>query len=418
MFVCYASMRDDNWDIYVAPADGGGEETRLTEYPGADISPLWSPDGRYVLFARWGGHAGADLWALEVDPLTGTRLSKSFLVTQLGLAKVPGWSLTVDGELMMIQTDPGHRIFLVDVDPETGAPREEAKSIFKKGWRWPTWSADGRKLYFRGDDGLVENNLDTGDKHTTSLPSSYAVHFIARSPDGRTITLSGVDPEGKGGVFDFNPETGEILPLWRKARLFLNPPMSWSPDGEELLISTYGPSDRRLPIFVFRRSDGKLRRVGASSTRPMPQWSPDGTEIAYTEGHCLMVIPRTGGHARQVTCGPFHDRPKNVTWVGLPGWIGWAPDGRKLAWTVHNPDAKRYELWIVDYFTGEHLVAVPGEADYKTWPAEPQWSPDGTRIVFTLESKPQYELWALSNFLPWRPRELSRLASGAVSSDD
>ena len=103
--LAYASRRNSNWDIYVAPVDQAAAEIRLTEDPSLEISPLWSPDGRYLLFARSGG-SGFDLWALEIEPLSGTRVSDPFLITQLGLGKTPGWSLTLDGELMISRSDP------------------------------------------------------------------------------------------------------------------------------------------------------------------------------------------------------------------------------------------------------------------------------------------------------------------------
>ena len=65
--------RDKNWEVYVINIDGTGL-TRLTENPGRDGIPTWSPDGKMVVFASerdgvWG------IWAVNPD---GTEEHKLF----------------------------------------------------------------------------------------------------------------------------------------------------------------------------------------------------------------------------------------------------------------------------------------------------------------------------------------------------
>jgi Tol biopolymer transport system component len=40
-----------NWDIYVKLV-GASELHRLTESPGVDLAPVWSPDGREIAYVR------------------------------------------------------------------------------------------------------------------------------------------------------------------------------------------------------------------------------------------------------------------------------------------------------------------------------------------------------------------------------
>ena len=58
--IAFASSRGASWDIYVIPAAceglvGGceGEARLLIEHPHDDSLPQWSPDGRYLLFESW-----------------------------------------------------------------------------------------------------------------------------------------------------------------------------------------------------------------------------------------------------------------------------------------------------------------------------------------------------------------------------
>jgi tetratricopeptide (TPR) repeat protein/predicted Ser/Thr protein kinase len=68
--VAFMSLRDGNWEIYVANLDGSGLR-RLTDNPANDGLPAWSPDGRFIAFVseRDGNWA---VWVMRADG-TGQR---------------------------------------------------------------------------------------------------------------------------------------------------------------------------------------------------------------------------------------------------------------------------------------------------------------------------------------------------------
>jgi Tol biopolymer transport system component len=47
--IVFASGRDGNWEIYVMNADGSNQ-TRLTNHPDVDMQPAWSYDGKQIAF--------------------------------------------------------------------------------------------------------------------------------------------------------------------------------------------------------------------------------------------------------------------------------------------------------------------------------------------------------------------------------
>lgn len=55
--IVFRSHRDGNWEIYAMDPDGANV-TRLTNDPGADLEPAWSPDGTRIVFSsnRDGDH--------------------------------------------------------------------------------------------------------------------------------------------------------------------------------------------------------------------------------------------------------------------------------------------------------------------------------------------------------------------------
>lgn len=80
--VCYAMNPDEqqatstNWELYVVPVTGG-EAKKITSNPGADASPVYSPDGKYIAY-RAQSKAGyeSDKWRMMLyDRAAGTAVS-------------------------------------------------------------------------------------------------------------------------------------------------------------------------------------------------------------------------------------------------------------------------------------------------------------------------------------------------------
>jgi hypothetical protein len=70
--IAFMSMRDGNWEVYVAAA-GGGSLVRVTDYAGNDGLPTWSPDGSWLAFVSDRGGAWA-VWAARPDGSDTRRL--------------------------------------------------------------------------------------------------------------------------------------------------------------------------------------------------------------------------------------------------------------------------------------------------------------------------------------------------------
>ena len=73
------SQREENWDIYVADADGSNLQ-RLTDDAAQDGIPTWSPDGNAIAFVSDRG----GIWAIWVMTPDGN--GKSQLFTMPGSA--------------------------------------------------------------------------------------------------------------------------------------------------------------------------------------------------------------------------------------------------------------------------------------------------------------------------------------------
>lgn len=400
-FVAYSAEREHNWDLFLVPTDRRNNQVRLTEHQGRDSLPFWSPDGRHIVFWRQRG-SSARLFALKVDPQTGSRIGEPLMLSGPGNRSFP-ISITADGSLFFSRRKRSSQVFLLEVDAATGVARQPPRSSFEDETFDPAWSPDGRRIYFRkvlpaGASLLAERNIFTGDERVFRTPHSHDVSFFVRSPRSDVITFFGFDHGQQKGFYQYHASTEELRLLY-KTREDPLAPASWSADGKKLLFSTWPLPDGRFPIHVFSAEEGTLQSLAFSRSRPFPEWSPNGREVAYTDKNCLVAVG--GDRAQQprpLACGPSTILPQ-FSYFSLGG-LSWAPDGRKIAWTFHNEQQRRIEIWIVDYRTGSHQVAWAGQSDYASWPNDPAWSPDGAHIAFRMDYKPEYEIWRLSHFLP------------------
>src|SRR5690625_361984 len=71
--LAYCRARSGNFDIYTIPAKGG-KETRLTDTPGLDDGPEFSPDGKYIWFTsvRTGT---MQIWRMKSDGSSQTQMT-------------------------------------------------------------------------------------------------------------------------------------------------------------------------------------------------------------------------------------------------------------------------------------------------------------------------------------------------------
>ena len=106
-----------------------------------------------------------------------------------------------------------------------------------------------------------------------------------------------------------------------------------------------------------------------------PDWSPDGSMIAYQRNHQIFVVRVSSGDSTMVTNEP--------TGAVDPG--GWTPDGGSILFSTDNPAISHYSALSVDLTTGRTRLIV---ADGST----PTLSPDGAWIAFNSWLKPQVRL--------------------------
>jgi dipeptidyl-peptidase-4 len=131
-----------------------------------------------------------------------------------------------------------------------------------------------------------------------------------------------------------------------------------SKDLDRVLIYTSSAKvwrqNTRGDYWTFRRSTGKLARIGADarpSTLMFAKLSPDGQRVGYVHENNLFIEPSEGGPATRLTSDGSNDVINGTfDWVyeeefdGRDGWR-WAPDGNHVAyWQLDTHGVKTFTL--------------------------------------------------------------------------
>ncbi|MGH9363698.1 MAG: protein kinase domain-containing protein [Thermoanaerobaculia bacterium] len=155
-------------DLYEKPADGQGEPTLLLKTDEVKIACDWSRDGRYIAFQS----LGKELWNIWVLPTFGDAKPFPFLKTPFSEG-LPSFS--PDGRFLAYQSnESGRGEVYVQSFPGPGGKWQ----ISNAGGAEPHWRSDGRELYYRGpDQKLMAVEIQTGSGFTAGVPRAL---FLGR----------------------------------------------------------------------------------------------------------------------------------------------------------------------------------------------------------------------------------------------
>jgi Tol biopolymer transport system component len=213
-------------------------------------------------------------------------------------------------------------------------------------------------------------------------------------PNGR-IAFDRFDPAtGDGAVFTANPDgTDEVQLLLPPHAGFLP---RWAPDGSKIVVGAANPEGLFRPATINPDGSGftLLDNPDPSLYLVAGAWSSDGARLAcegWDDVHpdrtpgVFTVRSSDGGDLVRLTANPFggHD---------IPG--DYSPDGTRIVFSRGNPPLHDTNALFVVNADGTGLRQLTpwglasGSAD---------WSPDGSKIVFAgAENRPKGPLWVIN----------------------
>lgn len=366
--------------------------TRPGSPAGGHGAPSFSPDGKWIAFATWGGDL-SEIWRVsrdgrELDRVTGPGSGSRPFYAEPEFSARGDWLYFASGGAGISSSLRRSR-----VPARPGDAWGEPELINQAGaapMRQPAVSPDGTKLAYSAPlstGGLWSLPLDAarGEPSGPPVPLTHTAGFRSYepvfSPDGSRVAFAcgrtGANPDI--WVIDTNGEHAEPLTNGSSASYLPN----WFPDGKRIaFLSVQGGSMALRSVSLLDRREAKILDV---PLHPISlRLSPDGRLLAFTAdmngARNVWVMPIAGGSPRQVT---FEKEGA--------GFTAWSPDGRHLAMSLTRK-AQDSPLAVVPASGGEPRVLTdqPGES----WPHD--WSPDGKRILFAGQREGRWNLYWIS----------------------
>jgi eukaryotic-like serine/threonine-protein kinase len=179
-YVSYVSTRDGHRSLWRRRADGVGVEERVTNLDQDALDACWSRDGAWLLVTVNGGSTNLDILAMHAgtDSVPRSLLAEPHAELKPRLSPDGRWLAYVSNETGALQV-------FVRPFPDV---QQGKWQISTEGGTDPTWSANGRELFFRSPDGQVVSvaEMSRGPASaapTTALRASATSHLEINTVD-------------------------------------------------------------------------------------------------------------------------------------------------------------------------------------------------------------------------------------------
>jgi dipeptidyl aminopeptidase/acylaminoacyl peptidase len=378
-------------DVWLVPT-AGGEPVRFTHAEASSREPAWSPDGRSLAFVSSRDESGAQVWLQPVDGGEARRLT----AVEGGVAGAPVWS--ADGRRILFtarvwpEGDPAADRLRRLAEGPTGARVYDDLMVR----HWDTWT-DGRRgnVFVHDVAGGATRNVAPGRYDTPPValggfrdydisPDGAEIAFV-RNADAQTALGTGND------VWLVAADGGEPRRLTEHRGNDVAP--RYSPDGRwiaYLSMERPGFEADRLRLMLYDRARGTHREVTAGFDRSTDffTWSADSRTLylLVTDEihHSVYRVAVAGGAPVRITQGTYDSG------------LAVSRDGRTLVVARQGVD-RPVDLHVLDA-RGREVRRLTREneallANLSLQPAEPFWftGAEGARVQGFLVKPPNFD---------------------------
>ena len=281
-----------------------------------------------------------------------------------------------------------------DSESESGAPQRAAPPGLIA---YMTDRAGGEGIWLIRSD-------DSGDHQiATDLPGEHL--HPDWSPDGKHLLFT--QRAKKDILFEADASgkrTGEVLACADPC--IGDDEASYSPDGSRIaFVRALGPFENDFPkeclLDIHDRPSRELTELASYRSclgrAWVPRWSPDGATLVYhrdksdtagvTSTAAVFSIPTAGGEERQLT-----------PWKLAAGDPDWSPDGKRIVFSTH-PLSLFQSGGVSNLYTirpdGSDLEALTSYEDDTERASHPRYTPDAKHIVYVKDTGNARELWLM-----------------------
>jgi Tol biopolymer transport system component len=391
----------------------------LTAYPGSELEPALSPDGEQVAFS-WEGEDNPGtarplrhIWVMFVG---GSEVRQ--LTNGPGNDSNPSWSPDGRQIAFIRETPVGIRpvVRAVHVISSQGGPDRKLSDLPVRALSPLAWTPDGRGVVATSSGVGDEKDPAAGGLRLLPVDGTPPV-VLTRSPRDGFHFAPAFSPDGGQLAYLERENTSRLARCWVRLaavderfrpsgqgeRLLRMPApsrgLTWGPDGRSVIFDTSGLAGNSHLFRVPTRGAASAERIQVAGREAMsPFVSPRHAQLAFVRrlGSWVIWALEPGRPARPWTASSTSaDREPS-----------YSPDGRRVAF-VSRLSGEERGAWIADA-DGTHAVRLtrgPG--------GSPRWSPDGRRIAYDKQEEGGIrDIWTI-DVEGGGPR---RLTSGPVNN--
>ncbi|HVW83461.1 MAG TPA: S9 family peptidase [Bryobacteraceae bacterium] len=270
-------------------------------------------------------------------------------------------------------------IWMVPTDG-SAAPRRLSAEGFSAGS--PRWSHDGAKLAF-----LSSRNTEGG-----AHPQIYVLPMDGGEAQEASHLKNGVS------VFQWSPDGHRFVAVSRSGPSDATSPSERPSDVRHYKHISYKFNDsgwfddQRSHLWIVDAASGTAKQItsGDDWNDTDPQWSPDGTRIAfvsdrsgkeYDDSHNkdVWVISAEGGPLTKISDHAYDDNQPR-----------WSPDGKRIAFAGQTTRRELPKLYLAASAGGASRLAAD---NLDLIPGELTWGPDANELRFDTGVKGTYQVF-------------------------
>jgi Tol biopolymer transport system component/DNA-binding winged helix-turn-helix (wHTH) protein len=375
-FVAYSAVRAGKSDIWVRQVIGGAP-VQITKASGNNWQPDWSPDGKSIAYRSEGGDGG--LFTMPAQGSDNLRRK----ISDFGV--YPRWS--PDGKQILFLSvgfAAVGGVFVQDVDGSSQPKEAMAKVAKQTSVMSAIWHPDGKRITVWG--WTIE---------PTALPKFWTGDTRAGSEPVQTRVSSALAALA-------NNLAGEHTGSWADADFRF----AWGPEGNALYFERSFRGAKN--IWRMTVDPRTLEATGLDRVTTGPEnesdfaLSSDSKKILFTSDSNRIQAWTFPFDAAQ---GLLTGSGESATSESMEAWQGaMSPDATRLLFSTKR--AGKWELWEKSLVSGAETPLLAEDEYVRN---EPQWSPDGSKVVYVRQKIDGSQQIALLDRSTRREKPLSNL---------
>jgi WD40 repeat protein len=183
--IAFGSSRGGDNALWITPADGSGEVTKLFDRSASAYPTCWSPDGRWLVAHMLSPTTGLDIWMIDRD-------GEGTPIVQSRASEIRG-QISPDGRYIAYASDESGRLEIyVRTFPDPGRKWK----LSEDGGDLPMWSPDGSSIYYWNGRRLMMVPVDLQPRFEPArarqvLETAVDVNDYQIFPDGERFLVVG-----------------------------------------------------------------------------------------------------------------------------------------------------------------------------------------------------------------------------------